>query len=291
MTPLGPASIPRIGYLFDFQHRHLPHLFSARLRRKRDRNFSKLAKDADGIVVNSRSVADDAIRFLGVAAEDMLVLPFSPYVQDWWFQTDPVVVRDRYGLPSRFLLICNHFWTHKDHATAIRAFARLHADSACRDMQLVMTGDPIDHRDPAHFSRLQRLVGELGIASSTRFLGLIPKHEQIALMRGCSLLIQPTLFEGGPGGGSVYEAVGLGVPALVSDIPVNREIDAPNVRFFRAGDDRALAEATFAWLQALPPAADRLQLIEASDARLALMGSLLAGFLIDRATRGRVGTT
>lgn len=37
-------------------------------------------------------------------------------------------------------------------------------------------------------------------------------------------LIQPSLFEGGPGGFSVYEAIAMGKPILVSDIKVNKEI-------------------------------------------------------------------
>jgi len=60
-------------------------------------------------------------------------------------------------------------------------------------------------------------------------------------MRGAVAVVQPTLFEGGPGGGAVWEAVGLGVPALVSDIDVNREINDAGVTFFRVGDSDQLA--------------------------------------------------
>lgn len=80
------------------------------------------------------------------------------------------------------------------------------------------------------------MIFELGIDQKVRILGLIPKVDQIALMRGSLALIQPTLFEGGPGGGAVYDAVGLGVPCIVSDIDVNREIDEDAVCFFKTGD-------------------------------------------------------
>jgi glycosyltransferase involved in cell wall biosynthesis len=49
------------------------------------------------------------------------------------------------------------------------------------------------------------------------------------------------LFEGGPGGGAVYNAVSLDVPAIVSDIPVNREVEGTAIDFFPAGDVSALA--------------------------------------------------
>jgi glycosyltransferase involved in cell wall biosynthesis len=75
-----------------------------------------------------------------------------------------------------------------------------------------------------------------GVADRIRVLGLIPKQDQIALLRGALSLVQPTLFEGTPGGLAAYDAVSLGVPALISDISVNLELDEPRVRFFKAGD-------------------------------------------------------
>jgi glycosyltransferase involved in cell wall biosynthesis len=62
-------------------------------------------------------------------------------------------------------------------------------------------------------------------------------------MRQASALIQPTLFEGGPGGGSVYDAMAVGTRAIVSDIPVNREIRDSHVTFFPAGSAQELANA------------------------------------------------
>jgi glycosyltransferase involved in cell wall biosynthesis len=60
-------------------------------------------------------------------------------------------------------------------------------------------------------------------------------------MKNACAVIQPTRFEGGPGGGAVYDAVSLDVPAIVSDIPVNREVDTAAIEFFPAGDAVALA--------------------------------------------------
>ena len=72
-------------------------------------------------------------------------------------------------------------------------------------------------------------------------LGLIPKRDQIELLKGAVALIQPTLFEGGPGGGAAYDAIGLDVSVILSDIPVNLEIDCGQVAFFPAGDAEALS--------------------------------------------------
>jgi glycosyltransferase involved in cell wall biosynthesis len=55
-------------------------------------------------------------------------------------------------------------------------------------------------------------------------------------------LVQPTLFEGTPGGLAVADAVSLGVPVIASDIPVNREISEGEVSYFKPGSVLDLAE-------------------------------------------------
>lgn len=279
MLPLGPSDLPRVGYLFDFQHRHYPELFPAHICRNRDRRFARLAADVQGVVVNSRAVARDVERWLSIPSDRILAMPFAPYAMSWSLDVDPRDAQRRYRIEGRYLMVCNHFWKHKDHATALRAFAELRADPANADLRLVLTGDPIDHRDPQHFGRLVALAESLRIASSTCFLGLIPKRDQLALMRGCVGLVQPTLFEGGPGGGAVYEAVGLGIPAIVSDIPVNTEIDRGDVRFFRAGNAQDLAEKTAQLLASPPPRPAREALLSNGETNLSRLGHAIADFL------------
>lgn len=279
MLPLGKTDLPRIGYLFDFQHRYLPELFSARTRRNRDKRFARIASDADGIVVNSKAAAQDVTRFLGINPEHVLAMPFAPYALAWWFDVEPDDAQHRHGVGGRYLLVCNHFWKHKDHATALQAFALLKQAHANSDLQLVLTGDPIDHRAPQHYGRLIALARSLGVANQTHFLGLIPKRDQLALMRGCAALLQPTLFEGGPGGGSVYEAVGLGIPAVVSDIAVNREIDVGNLHFFHAGDPSDLAAKTTQVLASPLEKPEPATLLADGNVRLARLGDAIVDFL------------
>lgn len=281
MLPLGRHGPSRVGYMFDFQHRYLPELFPERIRRNRDRQFKRIADDSSGLVVNARSVARDVENFLGYPQARILAMPFSPYALPWWFDLDPGDAQSRYGIRGRYLLICNHFWKHKDHTTALRAFSLLRTFPGSSELQLVMTGDPIDHRDPGHYGRLQALTSELGIANSTHFLGLIPKRDQLALLRGSSTLLQPTRFEGGPGGGSVYEAIGLGVPSVVSNISVNLEIDQGDVRFFHAGDAEDLAAKTAEVLANPRPRADRELLLAQGDVNLTRLGHTICDYLVN----------
>jgi hypothetical protein len=90
-------------------------------------------------------------------------------------------------------------------------------------------------------------------------------------------VIQPTLFEGGPGGGAAYDAVAAGVPVLLSDIPINQEISDPRCRFFPKQDDSALASLMLQLTASMPSRIPTAILAEESAARMASLGAVLIG--------------
>jgi glycosyltransferase involved in cell wall biosynthesis len=267
--------VPWIGYLYDFQHRHLPELFSAHERARRDAAFEAMLGQAHSIVVTSRAVADDAARFYPASRARLIPLPFSAALQPSLLRRDPVQVRAQCGVPQRYFILCNQFWVHKDHRTAFLAFAQLLAQAPQGELALVCTGSLEDHRAPGHAAELRALLERLGIADRVLLLGYLAKPDQIALMRGAIALLQPTLFEGGPGGGSTYDAVALGVPAILSDIPVNREVEGRSISYFPPGDAPALAARMAEALAARLPAPDPAELARESAARLARLGRTL----------------
>jgi len=231
--------VPWIAYVGDFQHIHLPHFFTLKERETRDAHFAHIMNVAPAVIVNSHTVAEEAKRFYPGHTSRVFALPFSadaPRAQP----SAPSQARLKYCIPGPFFLISNQFWFHKDHATAFRAFAAMHREQA--NLTLVCTGEPSDPRDRKHVPRLLQLAQELGVRDKVRLLGVIPKDDQLGLMTDCVAVIQPTLSEGGPGGGAVFDAVGLGVRSVVSDLPVNLELNEPTVKFFRAGDAESLAE-------------------------------------------------
>jgi glycosyltransferase involved in cell wall biosynthesis len=285
LDPLGrDFPVPWIGYIYDFQHRHLPALFSARSRARRDAAFDAMLSQAHCIVVTSRAVAADVARFYPHSAAQLIALPFSAALRPQLLERDPRQVRAQFGLPPRYFIICNQFWVHKDHRTAFLAFARLLGEAPHDELALVCTGSLQDPRAPAHLEQMRSLLVSLGIVERVFLLGYIPKPEQIALLRGAIALVQPTLFEGGPGGGSTYDAVALGVPAILSDIPVNREVEGRSISYFAAGEPEALAQCMAQALEAPPCAPDPQQLQREAAERLARLGRTLQQ-AIDEAVR------
>jgi glycosyltransferase involved in cell wall biosynthesis len=237
--PKSRPACALVGYVPDYQHRHLPHLFSAMELAERDHVFGALIAASDAMVMNARAVAEDMRRFTPGRLPELHVLPFSPNLDPEWLQDRPEL-RSAYAIDGPYFIVCNQFWMHKDHLTAFRALAEL--AKSRDDVSLICTGGMTDYRDPTYFGKLEAEAARLGLGSRLRFLGHIPKRAQIELLKHAVALVQPTLFEGGPGGGSTYEAVALGQRVLLSDLPVNLEVDGGDVRFFPKGDHVALAQ-------------------------------------------------
>jgi glycosyltransferase involved in cell wall biosynthesis len=272
MSPLPESiGVPWVGYVYDFQHRYLPEFFADEEIRARNTAFLDMTTKARAVVVNSRKVKSDIELFVPEATAKVFTMPFAPFLDSNFTLSEDVTE----GMPAAsYFIICNQFWIHKDHGTAMRAFAQIAKDHP--NVNLVCTGYMNDYRAPDHVRALLAEIDRLNIGSQVKLLGMVPKPRQMQLLRNSLALVQPTLFEGGPGGGAVYDAVGLGVPALVSNIEVNREVDCGDVRFFEAGNADALARLMRDVLQAEPlqrPGRD--QLLEAGTARLMKCGSVL----------------
>jgi len=262
-----PSDVPWVGYLYDFQHQHLPHLFSDEERALRDWQFATMLDAATVVIVNARAVERDARVFRPEMKARIVAMPMNPSPPREWLDGDVIATRARYELERPYFIICNQFWVHKDHRTAFAAFACIASEFP--ELQLVCTGATSDYRNPRHFDDLMAFARDHGIRDRLHVLGLVSKQDQIDLLRGARAVIQPTLSEGGPGGGAVYDAIALGVPALVSDIPVNLEIEESNVTFFRASDPEALAKAMRQLLQepTAPTSPDPVQLMTAGQMR------------------------
>ena len=261
-----------IGYIPDLQHKLLPHFFSRNECLQRDRLFSKVLEDACAVVVNARAVVDDIEEFYPDHQAKIFALPFCPPMNPA-LSREPVDVDRTYNLPDKYFLISNQFWIHKSHETAFAAL-RLVRDAG-QDVHILCTGNTTDYRWPEHFNKLRTWIAKNHLDKNIRFLGIVPKGDQLAIMRQSVALIQPTLFEGGPGGGAIYDAVSTCTPGIVSDIDVNREIDIGVIDFFRAGSAEDLATKMLKFLNDPPARMGRDEALEILTQRRREFGARL----------------
>lgn len=252
LPSIAPLQVPDdmhwVGYVYDLQHKYFPQFFAQEELLRRDAHFPAMLGKARSLIVNAQAVVDDIDRFFAPYSGKVMALPFCASPNAEWFTVEDA--RPRYGLARPYFIVCNQFWMHKDHRTAFLAFAELAKSRP--DIDLICTGHTTDYRNPQHLASLEAIIAEHSLKDRVHILGAIPKLDQISLLQHAVALIQPTLFEGGPGGGAVFDATSLGIRSIVSDISVNQELHESTVTFFRAGDAAALAEAMAATLDAPP---------------------------------------
>ena len=230
--------IPWIPYLPDLQHKYYPEFFSEEEIRDRDVSFQHLLQSARSVIVEAEDVKNDLEKFYSVGNTKIFVMPYTAIPEEEWFSLENVDV-EKYDLPEKYFLISNQFWLHKDHKTAFDALKLMH-DAGYTDYHIVCTGKTDDYRDPRYFQRLLETLHKNNMEKYVHFLGYIPKADQIKILCQSQAALQPTLFEGNPGGGIAYNAISLGVPIILSDIPVNKELQSPLVSFFKRKDPESL---------------------------------------------------
>jgi glycosyltransferase involved in cell wall biosynthesis len=252
VAPIDDAGVPLLFYIPDLQYRHLTDVNDARAVEHFETYFRTQGAAASRIYVSSESVLRDVVAFLpDLAPKTRVVFPCSMPTAAWW-KRDPATVAAEYGLPERYLAIPNQISAHKNHLAIARAM-RLLRDRGI-DASVVCTGRNADYRDPSHFDRLSAEIAQLGVADRFRFLGVVPRPDQMAILRRAIALVQPSQFEGW--GAAVAEAKALGKPLFASDLPVHHEHHHPDVTWIPTRDVEGWADALErAWRQ-LPPGPD-----------------------------------
>lgn len=104
----------------------------------------------------------------------------------------------------------------------------------------IFTGKEEDFRDSEYPGQLKSLVKEYGLESEIRFLGFIPRNDQIELMRQSIAVIQPSLFEGW--NTTIEDAKVFNKLVIASSLPVHKEQLGNKGIYFDVNDYNGLAK-------------------------------------------------
>jgi glycosyltransferase involved in cell wall biosynthesis len=242
ITPCASPGIPFVFWIPDLQYRRLPELFSDELRDWYRRHNEENGRLADLIVVSSEVGRRDVQHFFPEFASKTRVLHFCSIPTTEWFALDPTAVAAKHQLPEKFFLLSNQFSHHKNHMVVLAAL-RLLRDVHGMDATVVCTGSTFGFRGDDYFQRVEAYLAEQQLTGWVHILGLVPREEQVALMRRSLCMLQPSRFEGWST--VVEDARTLGKPILLSDIDVHRE-QAPTDGLFLPLDDPAAWAAAMA---------------------------------------------
>lgn len=231
--------IPSIAWIPDFQHRVLPHLFTRAGYWKRELGFRAQVAGGRTIMLSSEDSRLACERYYPATIGRTHTVRFAVPVIRLPTPAEALAIADAYGLPADYVFLPNQFWKHKNHLLVVRALALLRDRG--RPVVVAASGKQLDPRNPEHFGEVKAAIESSGLSDSFRLLGMLP-YEHVAPLACASVaLLNPSHFEGWST--TVEEARSLGVPMLLSDLPVHREQAGINALYFDRHSAVSLADA------------------------------------------------
>lgn len=247
---LGPrrTAMPAVVTMHDMLYWSHPEYMSTPLYTAPVKWMEKAAaRNATRVITISPDSAAEIVKYLGVDDRRLDVIPLAG--------TPPQGVdRTQAGSEGPLILAMGNRRPHKNWGALIRASSLLPPE---RRPRIVVTGGRGD--DP-----LAPLVQSLGMDDSVDLRGWVDDAEVRRLYSVATALAIPSFAEGFSL--PTLEAMGAGIPVLLSDIGVHRFVGGDAARYFDPADDAALARLLD---QIVQDAALRAQLAQAGRARAA----------------------
>ena len=248
------VSCKQISWIPDFQHIHLPEYFTPYQLYSRNRDFERIMRRSDRIIVSNEYSYTDAVRLYPAYAHKVVILNFTMFLGENWREPDVGFYVNKYRLPKKYLLFPSQFWKHKNHLMLLEAL-HLVREAGLTDLTLVCTGHPYDLRYPRYPAEIQSLLSRKNLTPAVRILGLLPRHDQVQLMRGAAAIVQPSLFEGWSA--LLEDCRSLGKTVLASNIPMHQEQRTDRTFFFNPRSPRSIADCLLLHWGSLQPGPDQ----------------------------------
>lgn len=233
-------TIKTINWIPDFQHIHLPQMFSEKEIQNRNNNFLKLIRDSDLIVFSSFDALKDMKKFAPNYEDKARVLQFVSQPNSRYFELDEhdkSLLLQKYKIKDDFFYIPNQFWKHKNHMIIFEAINELKKDGV--EINIVCTGYLCDYRNKTYIDDIRKVVKLNNLEDNIKLLGLVDYEDVFALIKFSKAVINPSLFEGWSS--TVEECKSVGKNMILSDLDVHKE-QYPNAVFFKRDSIESLKE-------------------------------------------------
>ena len=116
-------------------------------------------------------------------------------------------------------MISNQFHKHKNHKVVFEAIAELKKKGI--EICVGITGRFPDEPDSPYMQELHDIINKNDLKKLIKFLGLIPRGDQLLLLKYSKAILQPSLFEGWST--VIEDAKSLQVPVIAANLNVNIE--------------------------------------------------------------------
>ena len=231
-------NIKTINWIPDFQHIHLPQMFSKKEIENRDKSFMQIIKDSDVVVLSSFDALTDLKNFSSEYQNKARVLQFVSQPNSRYFElneNDKNNVFKKYDIKDDFFYMPNQFWKHKNHMTVFKAVNELKKDGI--QICVVCTGHLADYRNKTYIDEIKNFIKINNLEKNIKLLGLVEYEDVFALIKFSKAVINPSLFEGWSS--TVEECKSVEKNMILSDLDVHKE-QYPNATFFERNSVESL---------------------------------------------------
>lgn len=249
-----------VAWIPDLQHKFYPHFFGRKRTFMREVRIRILLSNTTDLVVSSHDVESHFRKFYSIRPSMRIhrlrfVTSFDSF--DFASLAD---LQKTYPVPDRYYMVSNQFTNHKNHHAIMEALKMLNEEGM--NIHVVFTGKMEFKGNEAYIAGLRKMVADYGLTTQTHFLGIIPRKDQLALMKRSVAVLQPSLFEGWST--VIEDAKSVQVPVLAANLGVNMEQLGDLGTFFSPDNYRQFADCMkAAWQQpkhcVYPPYEDRVR--------------------------------
>ncbi|OGC69529.1 hypothetical protein A2415_05250 [candidate division WWE3 bacterium RIFOXYC1_FULL_39_7] len=216
--------------------------------------FSNAIRRSEKVIVPTKYVQNEVCRYYKLQREKVIVT-YEGVDKNIWAHagTEKTVLR-KYGLVGKYFVYAGNAYPHKNLARAIEAVTFL--NKRLNDENVVLA---IATSRGVFQERLVRIVDNLDARKYVKLLGFVPDDELGNIYAQSLGFVFPTLSEGFglPG----LEAMSAGTLALVSEIPVLKEVYRDHAIYFNPHDFSSI-ERTMKNVMEMDPKKRRKMIIE-----------------------------
>jgi len=222
MAPPLMSSVPVVVTVHDL----IPLIFPPYSGSLRVRAYTRLvataARQAEVVITDSQTSAQDIARLLGITGERLRVIPLAAepsYRPISAHEAQPVLAR--HGLDRPYVLYLGGFDMRKNVSLLIEAFGAI----ASQTSVILAIAGRLPESDSAFAPDPRPIAARLHLGERVRFLGEVTEADKPALYSGALAFAYPSLYEGF--GLPVLEAISCGTPVVVGAGSSLEEVAGP----------------------------------------------------------------
>jgi glycosyltransferase involved in cell wall biosynthesis len=219
----------------DLQHKFFPQFFDKKRLWLRELRLKITLKNTSDLVVSSNDTVSHFKQFYRIpVGVRMHVLHFVS-ILDAAAPGNIEELKKTYHLPNQYFIASNAFLKHKNHLVVLKAINKLKLNK----VHIVFTGRMEVYEDGIHINMLKNFIAENNLQTCVSLLGIIPREDQLCIMKHARAVLQPSLFEGW--NTTIEDAKSLGLPVIASSIAVHKEQLGEEGYYFNPDDENELA--------------------------------------------------